>query len=460
MRRLKKKFKSKKELKQLYKRKFLKRIIFAIFFINTMALVIFIIFIFIKRNNNNHTLNISNKNFLNEELKKISKKINDWNGNYDSNIIESNNETINQSFFKDLSYKEKKKKITEEMPLIKKFINIVVAGTITNFNKCDDPKISIVVSIYNAEGYLKNTLLSIQKQDFKDIEILLIDDCSKDNSVSLIKELMEKDRRIIFYQNQENRGALYTKSRGILYSKSKYVMTLDEDDMYIQSNALSTIYEEAEKYNLDILGFASLNADLKLSNRMKILRFLQTPIICPPDIYKRMYTYNRKGNVKRVGDVLWNYIFRTDLFQRTIEQIAKNVFDIKMNNYDDFLLFFSITRNAKKFRQIPRIFHLKIEWENNTKIIFQLNEKYKNRDNLNCMAFANYIRFLLMNTNNTIQDKKIASYELNNYFNSKKCSNNIYSKEEIKNICELFLKNEYIEDKMKGKINIYLKEEK
>ena len=168
----------------------------------------------------------------------------------------------------------------------------------------------------------------------------MIDDCSKDNSVKLIKELMLTDPRIVFYQNEENRGALYTKTKGILNSKGNYVMTLDEDDMYIQSNAFSTIYEEAEKYKLDILGFASLKADLKLSNRMKILRFLQTPIIYPPDIYKRMYTYNRKGNVERVGDVLWNYIFRTDLFQRTIEQIDKNVFDIKMNNYDDFLLFF------------------------------------------------------------------------------------------------------------------------
>ena len=103
-------------------------------------------------------------------------------------------------------------------------------------------------------------------------------------------------------------------------------MTLDEDDMYTQNNVFSTIYEEAEKYNLDILGFASLKANLKFSNRMKILRFLLTSILYPPNFSKRMYTYNRKGNLKRVGDVILNYIFRTELFQKTIGQIDKKVF--------------------------------------------------------------------------------------------------------------------------------------
>ena len=53
------------------------------------------------------------------------------------------------------------------------------------------------------EKDLKEALLSIQNQDFKDIEVIMVDDCSKDNSVNLIKELMIKDPRIKLYQNQE-----------------------------------------------------------------------------------------------------------------------------------------------------------------------------------------------------------------------------------------------------------------
>jgi len=61
--------------------------------------------------------------------------------------------------------------------------------------------------------------------------MLIIDDYSTDNSIKIISELMKEDQRIIYLQNKDNKGALYTKTRGILNAKGKYVMTLDEDYM-------------------------------------------------------------------------------------------------------------------------------------------------------------------------------------------------------------------------------------
>ena len=110
------------------------------------------------------------------------------------------------------------------------------------FYKSTNPKISIVLGTFNAEFCLKNALLSIQNQDFDDIEIVIVDDYSKDNTIKLIKEFMEKDKRIKFYQNKENKGTLYTKTKGILHSRGKYVMILDQDDMYTQKDVFSTLY--------------------------------------------------------------------------------------------------------------------------------------------------------------------------------------------------------------------------
>ncbi len=95
------------------------------------------------------------------------------------------------------------------------------------YNKSDKPKVSIVISVYNGDSNLKLALLSMRKQDVKDIKIIIVDDCSKDNSVNIIKELMIKDKRIILLQNEENRGILYTKTKGVLNAKGKYVTTLD-----------------------------------------------------------------------------------------------------------------------------------------------------------------------------------------------------------------------------------------
>ena len=94
-----------------------------------------------------------------------------------------------------------------------------------------NPKISIVISVYNGEAYLKTTILSIQNQDLKDLEIVIVDDCSMDDSVALIRELMKNEPRIVLNQNLENKGALYTKTKGVLLARGKYVMILDEDDI-------------------------------------------------------------------------------------------------------------------------------------------------------------------------------------------------------------------------------------
>lgn len=127
------------------------------------------------------------------------------------------------------------------------------------FQKILNPNISVLISIYNGELYLITALRSIQNQDFKYIEIIMVDDHSKDNTVKLIKELMKEDPRIVFLQNNENKGALYTKNKWILNSKGKYVLTLDVDDLYLSKDAFSILYKEAEKNNLDILGFSILN---------------------------------------------------------------------------------------------------------------------------------------------------------------------------------------------------------
>ena len=374
------------------------------------------------------------------------------------NTKEKNNDKI---LTKNLTYVISKN-LNEEFKDIREYINMALNGTLYNpneiFKKHKNPKISIVISVYNGEGYLRDALLSIQNQDFKDIEIIMVDDFSMDNSAALIKELMSKDPRISLYQNTENRGSLYTKTKGVLNAKGKYVMTLDEDDLYVQKDAFLTLYSEAEKNNLDILGFASVCTRPELPMGTYIHRYIETPVLYQPDVPKRMYDYIG-GSVKRVGDVIWNYFFKTELFIKTVKHIDEKFLNFKMNFHDDFLLFFLLTRNAYNIRQIRRVFYIMLQRppNNNTKIIFRDNEKRKVKNDLSCLAYVKYSEFLLINTNNTIFDKKIASFELDEWFlNSNDCRNNSFIREDAIKICNLFLQNEYIESQIKNKIKIFL----
>ena len=239
-------------------------------------------------------------------------------------------------------------------------------------NKPSNPKITIVISVNNGEAFIKTAILSIQNQNFKDIEIIIVDDCSSDNSVLLIKELMKKDPRIILYQNEISKGALYSKIQGVLKAKGKYVMILEQDDLYAQNNAFSTLYEEAEKNNIYILGFASIIGDINIENaNLKVNRYIEAPVLFQPYISRRMYVHNSDNKIVRNGDILSNYFFKTSFFIQSIKYIKKYL-DTKMNYYEDFLLFFLLTRNAYNLKQIKKIFKFIFERtiNNDTKIIF------------------------------------------------------------------------------------------
>ena len=390
------------------------------------------------------------------------------------NYIKKRREPIERKQISPYLYKEKKKTIrraysidrdfNEEYKDIQEYIDMTINGTLYNpkevFKKIENPKISIVITVYNGEGYLKTSILSIQNQDFKDIEIIIVDDGSKDNSVNLIKELMIKDPRIKLYRNKENKGMLYTKTRGVLHSKGKYVMILDVDDIYAQRDAFSTLYIEAEKNNLDILGYSSLISGFQLKKKNKIFKYRKTDIIYKPNITKSMYKCNSHKCI-RVGGLTSQYFIRTDLFVNIIKQVDDKYMNVKMNFYDDFLLFFLLIRKAQSLRQIKRIFYIIVKWHNernNTLMQFRLNEKKKNRENMLCMAYINYIEFILIKSNNDINDKRIPSFELKKHFLKHNCRYNKNIRKRAIKVLELFLINNYIEKEIKNEILDFLNE--
>ena len=364
---------------------------------------------------------------------------------------------IKQKLYFYLNNSENNKELKKIEESLTKIINYKLYESQHFYENINNPKISVVVTEYNGEGYLRRTLFSIENQDFKDIEIIMIDDCSKDNSVKLIKQLMKRDKRIKLYQNEFNRGALFTKANGILKSKAKYVMLIDEDDMYVQENALSTIYNEAEKYNLDLLSFGLLIKFVETSEE-KFYKILNTPILFQPEISKNMYNYTEKKEIIRTGGLLMNYLFRKELGIKSVNQIDEKYLNAGISFHDDLFLFFQIIRNAKSFKRIKNIFYFILK-ENqilDKYKLFRLKEKRKDGYNRICFSFISYIEFLLAHTKNTILDKKIASSELKTWYLNHKCKLNNYTRNESNKVLKLFLTNKYIENETKLEIQEFL----
>ena len=90
--------------------------------------------------------------------------------------------------------------------------------------------ISIIIPVYNAEAYLQRCLNSVLSQTFKNLEIILIDDGSVDNSLQICREFEKKDDRIIVLQNPSNEGVSYSRNRGLEIAKGEYIGFVDADD--------------------------------------------------------------------------------------------------------------------------------------------------------------------------------------------------------------------------------------
>ena len=91
-------------------------------------------------------------------------------------------------------------------------------------------KVSVIIPVYNTEKYIKTTVDSIVAQTYSDWELLLIDDCSKDNTHLVCEELAQGDRRIIYIRQTENGGPAKARNIGIDQAKGEYLAFVDSDD--------------------------------------------------------------------------------------------------------------------------------------------------------------------------------------------------------------------------------------
>lgn len=120
-------------------------------------------------------------------------------------------------------------------------------------NEIKTPRVSVIIPVYNTEAYVEEALRSIMNQTLKDIEIIVIDDGSTDNSLSVIKELAREDNRIEWF-SQTNMGQSVARNLGLQKSTGKFVYFMDSDDI-LSDVALERCYNICVQNDLDFTFF-------------------------------------------------------------------------------------------------------------------------------------------------------------------------------------------------------------
>ena len=111
--------------------------------------------------------------------------------------------------------------------------------------------VSIVIPVYNVEKYLRKCLESVVNQTYKNIEVIVVNDGTKDNSQDIIDEFKERYPKLIKSYIKENEGLSEARNFGIQKAKGKYITFIDSDD-YISNNMIEKLYNKITQENFDI----------------------------------------------------------------------------------------------------------------------------------------------------------------------------------------------------------------
>lgn len=95
-----------------------------------------------------------------------------------------------------------------------------------------DELISIITPVYNCESLIEETIHCVLNQTYREWELILIDDCSTDNSEKIIKKMMNMDKRIKYFKLEENSGAAVARNKALEMSKGRFIAYLDSDDLW------------------------------------------------------------------------------------------------------------------------------------------------------------------------------------------------------------------------------------
>lgn len=125
----------------------------------------------------------------------------------------------------------------------------------------EKPKISVIMPVYNAEAYIEQAIDSVLRQTYSNFELIIINDCSLDNSMDIVRKYT--DPRIIIINNEKNSGIAYSRNQGLESSTGKYIAIMDDDDISLPYRFEHEVDFLEENSDIDIVGgrYQTIDAD-------------------------------------------------------------------------------------------------------------------------------------------------------------------------------------------------------
>ena len=194
------------------------------------------------------------------------------------------------------------------------------------------PKVSVIVPIYNVEKYLEKCINSLLSQTLEDIQIILVNDGSKDNSGNIAKEYEQNNKDRVIYVEKENGGLSDARNYGLKYATGDFIAFLDSDD-YIEKNAYEEMYNKAIEENAD---YVECDFIWEFPNKIRV---------------DKQYPYkNKKEMLSFVRVVAWNKLIKRQLITDNNLEFPKGL------RYEDVEFTYKLIPFINKFTYVDKPF--------------------------------------------------------------------------------------------------------
>lgn len=316
------------------------------------------------------------------------------------------------------------------------------------------PDISVVLTIFNQDHCVHKALRSIQNQSVKNLEIIIVDDCSSDNSLKIIKNYQKEDKRIIIIQHTINEGKIKSRSDGIMIARGKYITVLDGDDAFIHKDILKNGLIIAFLGDLDVVEFQII-----IFRKGKLIRCLNRygikikKIVYQPELSKKFFLINDNDRYRAMRNRnICGKIIKKDIFRKVINYIGKKYIEDYILRYEDTMMTVSLFQIAKSYYYMKEQGYYYSKDDKKKMLIKKCNCTTNFKPGKDQVKF---VQFLIEKLKNNKIERQFIYHEImsiNHYEKFYRFINQEHDFKMVYNVFDYILKSRFILDYQKQKL--------
>jgi glycosyltransferase involved in cell wall biosynthesis len=359
-------------------------------------------------------------------------------GKYNKNILLETNNFGQKSNITYFDIKEFRRINSENILLDKK-----------QYNKVNNPIISIILTNYNQFHCIHKSIRSIQNQSIKNLEIIIIDDCSSDNSIEIIKKYQKEDNRIILIEHKTNKGKIKSRSDGIKRAKGKYITILDGDDALIHKDILKNSLYIATLGNLDVVEFKMMTFIRGKLKKWENQYYTSTyNIIYQPELRTKFFTLTPILENRSIC----SKIIKSKILKKVIKRIGRKYTEDYLLTYEDTIMVFTLFQIANSYYYMKEEGYYYSKDDKN-KPLSEKNNNSESNEKIKGMDPIKYLQFLIEKSRNIKIYRQLIYNEIllvNKWWCFKKEINHHF--ELVYNILDEMIKSRFLLDNQKKRL--------